>query len=294
MNNNGNTINLLTQLKTVTRHNRQGSFKTRERYEEAMKRFCHFLARQYRLEKLNNIAPKHLYAYVEHMKQKDLSSATIKTELAAIRFWHDKLPRPRFKLPENAEMSLERRSFGKIDRTWKTEEFNRFLIVCLQYSHRDYATIACLARYAGLRIHECFRLDTATARQSVKTELITVKGKGGKLRTVPINDSIRIGLEKMLEITPRGHKLFVPQNSQTDREIEGIQQFIIRHRPEFQSGERTYPLHLHGLRHTFAQERYSGLVAAGHTQIAAELQVSQLLGHTRPEVTRIYLAGLAE
>jgi len=159
MNSNGSYTNLLAQLKKLTRHNRQGSFKTRERYEESMKRFCRFLAENYRLEKLSNIAPKHLLAYVEHMQEKGLKPATIKTELAAIRFWHDKLPEPRFSLPENAEMSLERCSFGKVDRTWETEEFNRFLIVCLQYTHEDYATIACLARYAGLRIHECFRLD---------------------------------------------------------------------------------------------------------------------------------------
>ena len=60
MNNNGSTINLLAQLNKLTRHNRQGSFKTRERYEEAMKRFCRFLAESYRLEKLSNIAPKHI------------------------------------------------------------------------------------------------------------------------------------------------------------------------------------------------------------------------------------------
>ena len=291
MNNSGSYTNLLAQLKKLTRHNRQGSFKTRERYEESMKRFCRFLAETYRLEKLGNIAPKHLCAYVEHMQQKELKPATIKTELAAIRFWHDKLPRPRFTLPENGEMSLERRSFGKVNRTWKIEEFNRFLIVCLQYNYEDYATIACLARYAGLRIHECFRLDTATAEQAVKTGLISVKGKGGKLRIVPINDSIKTGLKQMLEITPRGHKLFVPQNSQTDIEIKRMQQFIIQHRHEFQSGERTYPLHMHGLRHTYAQEQYLSLAASGYTKIEAELEVSKLLGHTRPEVTRIYIAG---
>lgn len=50
--------NLLLQLDKLRRHNRQGSFKTRERYYEAMKRFCRFLAEQYHLERLANIAPK--------------------------------------------------------------------------------------------------------------------------------------------------------------------------------------------------------------------------------------------
>ena len=35
-------------------------------------------------------------------------------------------------------------------------------------------------------------------------------------------------------------------------------------------------------------------MAAGHTQPTAELQVSMPLGHTRTEVTRIYLAGAQE
>jgi len=259
-----------------------------------MKRFCRFLAEQYHLEKLENIAPKHILAYVLHMQHKNLSPATIKTELAAIRFWHDKLPRPRFKLPDNAEMHLERRSFGKVDRTWEADEFGRFIARCRQHRREDYAAITCLARYAGLRIHECFRLDTATAENALKNMTLTVKGKGGKLRAVPINDTVKAALQGMLKTTPRGHKLFVPRDSRTDAEIEALQQFILRHRPEFQSGAREYPLHMHGLRHTYAQAQYAGLVAAGHTQIAAELHVSKLLGHTRPEVTRIYLAGLSE
>ena len=35
---------LLTQLDKLARHNRQGSYRTRERYYEAFKRFCAFLA----------------------------------------------------------------------------------------------------------------------------------------------------------------------------------------------------------------------------------------------------------
>ena len=64
--------------------------------------------------------------------------------------------------------------------------------------------------YAGLRIHECFRIDTAIAEQALQENAITVKGKGGKIRTVPINESISIELKKLLAVTSRGHKLFVP------------------------------------------------------------------------------------
>ena len=35
---------LVTQLDKLARHNRQGSFRTKDRYYEAVKRFCAYLA----------------------------------------------------------------------------------------------------------------------------------------------------------------------------------------------------------------------------------------------------------
>lgn len=57
---------LIAQLDKVARHNRQGSFRTKERYYEAMHRFCKFLSEEYRLHKLANFSGKHLTAYVIH------------------------------------------------------------------------------------------------------------------------------------------------------------------------------------------------------------------------------------
>ena len=47
---------LIAQLDKIARHNRQGSFRTRERYYKAMKRFCRFLAEEYHLQKLSNLS----------------------------------------------------------------------------------------------------------------------------------------------------------------------------------------------------------------------------------------------
>lgn len=51
----------------------------------------------------------------------------------------------------------------------------------------------------GLRIHECFRIDTAAAERALRENALTVKGKGGKVRTVPIEDErILMMLRKLL------------------------------------------------------------------------------------------------
>ena len=139
-------------------------------------------------------------------------ASTIKTDLAAIRFFHDKMSRPKYQLPTNDELAveLERRCFGGADRTWSTAEFNRMLGKALAADRYDYILALYLARYAGLRIHECFRMDTAAAEQALRENVITVKGKGGKVRTVPINEQIALALRKQLDRTQRSHKLLVP------------------------------------------------------------------------------------
>ena len=292
MKNQGIYYSLIAQLDKIARHNRQGSYRTKERYYMAMKRFCHFLAEEYHLQKLSNISSKHLVAYVLWMQEKGLSASTIKTDLAAIRFFHDKISNAKYTLPSNAELGveLERRRFGDTDRTWSTLEFTRMLK--LASDNDGYLLAFHLARYAGLRIHECFRIDTAIARQAIREGAITIKGKGGKIRTVPINQQIVLVLEKCLAITPTGSKLLVPDDVPTDKAINQLQQFIIRHRDDVQDPNSSRPLTFLGLRHTYAAEKYRFFLADGISELDAHLTVSRLLGHERADVTNIYLSSL--
>jgi len=284
---------LIAQLDKAARHNRQGSYRTRERYYKAMKRFCRFLAEEYRLQKLSNISAKHLNAYIQRLQAEGKSASTVKTDLAAIRFFHDKLD-TRHTLPDNEHLTvkLERRKFGGVDRTWSQREFNLFIAKCWDARHEDYAAIASLTYYTGLRIHECFRLDTAAAEGALRTGYLTVKGKGGKVRSVPINETIRIELTKMLAVTPRGQKLFVPEQTPTHAAINRLQQFICAVRSEIQDPDSARPMTHHGLRHTYAARIYQEQIEGGDSPLDARYQVSRLLGHERPDVTRAYLASV--
>ena len=278
---------LLDQLDKLAKHNRQGSFQTKDRYYEAMKRFCMFLADEFRLQKLPNISGKHLVAYVMHMQEQGKSASTIKTDLAAIRFFHDKMDNAKYRLPDNDELSveLERRRFGGVDRTWSAAEFNRMIGKAVAENRDD---IAC-----ALRVHEVMRLDTATAESALREDAITVKGKGGKIRTVPIEDErVRVALETMLKRTERGHKLFVPDGVPTDRAINGVQLFILKHRDDVADEGREANLTFHGLRHTYAAVKYHILTENGMSALDAHYEVSRLLGHERPDVTDIYLASV--
>ena len=290
----GNRQPLIDQLDKIFRHNRQGSYRTKERYYEAMRRFCYFLADEYRLQKLANINGKHLTAYVLRMQEEGKSPSTIKTDLSAIRFFHDKISDAKYDLPSNDELTvkLERRSFGGVDRSWSEEEFNRMLGKALAENRYDYILALYLARYAGLRIHECFRLDTAAAEDALRKNAITIKGKGGKIRTIPINEPISIALREQLNCTERGHKLLVPDEMDTDYAMYRLQQFIRDHREEIQNPDSDRPMTFHGLRHTYAAETYTKLLQQGKSPLDARYEVSRLLGHERADVTNIYLASV--
>lgn len=287
---------LVSQLDKLARHNRQGSFQTKARYYEAFKRFCAFLADEFHLQKLSNISGKHLVSYVLYLQGNDLAASTIKTDLAAIRFFHDKMNNPKYELPTNDELGveLEQRCFGGVNRTWSNVEFNKMLGRALGDDRWDYILALYLGRFAGLRIHECFRIDTATAEQALRENTITIKGKGGKVRTVPIEDErITTHLKKQLERTERGHKLLVPDGMPTDRAINQLQLFIYSNRGDFQE-DANRPLTFHGLRHTYAAEKYQKLIDSGMGSLDAHFAVSRLLGHERADVTDIYLASLSK
>ncbi len=285
-------INLLSQAQKLYRHNRQGSYKTKERYFEAYKRFLHFVGEEFHLQKLSNISGKHLSAYVEYMQNKGYAASTIKTDLAAIRFWQDKISDAKYVLPENREFSLERRKFGGVDRTWSMSEFNKMIAVCWRQKRADYEACIVIARYAGLRIHEVLRIDTAIANAALKNGYFTIKGKGGKGRNVPINESIKIELQKFLKITTAGYKLFVAQDKHTHVVKMELQNFIAKYRKEVERENREAPLTFHGLRHTYAAEMYQKFIGEGKTDTEAKLAVSKLLGHEREDVTNIYLESI--
>ena len=99
--------------------------------------------------------------------------------------------------------------------------------------------------------------------------------------------------QTLLEKTERGHKLLAPDGIPTDRAINGMQQFILRNRDAI--CDPTAPdrrITFHGLRHTYAAEKYTSLVDGGMTPLDAHFTVSRLLGHERLDVTDIYLASV--
>ena len=78
--NSGVYKNLLAQVDAIYKHSNELSFKTRARYFEATKRFCKYLADNFRLQNFKNVDDRHFKAYAEHLKENN-AAATIQSDL---------------------------------------------------------------------------------------------------------------------------------------------------------------------------------------------------------------------
>ncbi|MFR6693548.1 MAG: tyrosine-type recombinase/integrase [Dysosmobacter sp.] len=164
------------------------------------------------------------------------------------------------------------------------------MTACREADRTDYADIATLTFYVGLRIHEVCRLDTAAVEAWERSGLLTVKGKGGRVRSVPVTAAAaKQALRDRKAAVRRGHKLFVPDDVATDAYIHAFQAFLREHRPD--QGTNPRPLTHHGMRHSYAARQYREALDGGATEYRAKLEVSKLLGHGRADVTDVYLAS---
>lgn len=281
--------NLCVQIEKVFRHCNQGSFKTRERYEDGVKNFAKFMADAFKKQNLNNIKPKHLYAYVEFMQDVGYSTSYVTTNLSAFRFFYDQVGNDSSKLPNNNKLGVISRSKEERigDNKARTPlEIENFMRYAGDVGQVRYGEMVILSSQLGLRLHEVCRLDKNHLRQALQEGKISIKGKGGLVRDVTVSDKTLI--QKLYDNTKRGYKVFIKEGEQTHKVIKNIQMFIYNNQEKF-ALDKGKQLTFHGLRHFYCQNRYKELLRGGLTDLQARKVVSRELGHYRISITEIYL-----
>lgn len=301
--NKGSYRNLMRQLNKLARHCKGVGLTTQRQYYHHMDLFLRYLADEFGLRKLSNISGKHIASYVEERKFEGKSAATVKNDVAAIRYYHDQIPDHRNRLPSNLGLlekygiSLEKRTFGGVDRKWTLGEVEQMIQIALHRERTDIAAMIQLGSGLGLRIHEIVRLSRGDIERAIRSNTLSVKGKGGLIRQVPLENGMVSLLKSITLGVPRGHKLFVPINNKAHEVIRSVQAFILKYRDQVEEkGIRPSGVSLtfHGLRHLYAYERYNAFLENGFSESAARIKVAILIGHSREDVTRIYLAKRKE
>lgn len=300
--NKGAYLNLMLQLNKIARHAKGVSVnKTLPQYYNHMDLFFRFVADNYNLKTLANIQNKHLVDYVSERQSEGKSASTIKNDLAAIRYFHDQIPNPRYQLSSNQilsenynEFHLERRRFGGVDRRPTELEYQALVTLAQQSNSSSLAVIIMLCREQGLRVHEAVRLSRVDAEKALREGFLTVKGKGGLIRQIPLQTQSFSVLQDAMQQVNRGEKLFVLQDQKAHQVIQRVQDFIRNNRQKVLDPLNTRPkgvdITMHSFRHAYAKEQYELFIEKGYTEGDARLAVSKLIGHNREDVTRIYLA----
>lgn len=284
--------NLEKQIEKTFKHCRQGSKKTRFRYKDGTKHIAKFLAVAYQKQSLNNISNQALEEYVQQAQEIGYSKGYISTNLSAIRFFVNQIKDSSY-IKSNKELGVESRTqedrIGP-NRAWTRTQVEEMYRLAINNNYSRVADVVRLAYTHGLRLHEITRLDRATLLKALRKNELTIKGKGGLIRQVPLrNEAARKHIRELADKTPlNSYKVFVLKNEKTHEVMKEAQNFIQNYRDKvIEPGGHN--ITLHGLRHTYAQERYLELTEAGKGEYDAKLQISRELGHFRAEVTDIYL-----
>jgi len=231
--------NLISQIKKINRETNERSYKTRERYYDATERFCGYLAMNFHLQKFQNVREKHLHDYTKYLKETNISTKTIKTELSAIRFFHDHSGSHNI-LPDNNKLNLDKVESSKIDRAWTIEEIKEGIALAKIMGRADVAASLNLGYQFGMRLEETCRCNVSYLKSAIDNEELYVKGKGGQIRYVPVKNEKQMdllhGLLKYAQMQKKtgGEKIFVDSvKGGTEAKKKSIEGWIQRNRDKF-------------------------------------------------------------
>ena len=294
--NTGLQENLLVQLRTILEHARQGSYETRRRYARAGIRFVKWLADEFHVQRLANLHSKHLKSYADHLKSQGLSPKYIETELSAVRWIHGQIAAPRNRIDKgpgaNAALDVIHDSRVGVHREWSKSEQDLMVGLALDSGRDDIARIIRLACATGLRLNEVCTLRRHQAEEAIRTGVLRVKGKNGKVREIPVNSPTCDLLLGSIQEVKRGDYLFCPSHRSIPAFKADVEDFIRRNREIIQAPDRVSSAHnvrpgaksalsMHGLRYKYVQDEYHRLVSLGISRPEAERQVMRQVGHER-------------
>lgn len=273
---------LLAQFTSIVRNDRSGSFMTKKRREQAFTHFLNYVSITYKKKKISNITNKHLRSYVSGRLQNGIAVKTIKTDLSSIRH---------YLALAGANVNITNKELGLSNAPLEAKkgaspaEIERALRIAPPSFHM---VILLMAAF-GLRENEACSLANGQFRAAKKQGYLRVKGKGGKIRSIKIEnqkqeDAIDTALANIGKFNDGfdldDDKFFVNRDKgavlkfkrKLSRSWENNYELI-------KDPERSDGLSNHDLRRYSAQELYDSLRRAGKTKEEALGEVANFLGH---------------
>ncbi len=269
------------------------SVGTARNYEQSLKTCCDYL-KEFKLGSLREMTPEKANTYLE-LRAQECSQKTIDMDRQALQAMMQHVTH---ELKETDKLDVIKSSVETVEssRSYTPEQVNA--IIQHQTEHHALSTQLCYE--SGLRAHELHTLrpsgEVNPSPRDVHqdkfshlpndSKTYTVEGKGGLIREVQIPNHLAEKLEE--------RRLDMPQQI-SDRGVNYESHYNIAGGHKFSdafskasSRALGYSNGAHGLRHSYAQNRYEQL--ANHFErLDVMTIISQELGHFRPDITEVYL-----
>ena len=261
------------------------SVSTFQRYRQALAQAGKWARIHHGIRRLDHVTPEIARAYLDHRRCDGIGQKQLDNDRNALQFVTGKLGR----VKAQTEAEKESRAYSKDEAAEIADR-----------QHDRNALATRIAYDAGLRAHELHtlrRANEASPSQARKWHpdrflgrtgvRYVVRGKGGLRREVLLSHGLSLALEARRLSEPRLVK---------DRKIHYQSLYDIGGGAAWSKsfGKRSQTVlglsrGAHGLRHGYAQNRFSELKALGLADKAAKQLISQELGHFRVRIVEVYL-----
>ncbi len=271
---------------------RRSSENTQDAYSDDLQQFCAYLRDRHSVDEplLEHMSKQSIRGFLSYLMQEKYSARSVARKLAALRALCKYLiredaiqtnptlniasPKLQRKLPDYLSLD-EVKALLQLPDLNTLEGIRDFLILELFYA-------------TGMRVSELANLRLENLR--FDENVIRIRGKGNKIRIVPMGARVRQDVQRYLDKRQQQEKaavefkdyIFVKDNKEpfTRSQIAYVVRNYVK---RVASSEKAHP---HALRHTFATH----LLNEG----ADLMSVKELLGHANLSTTQIYTHVSAE
>lgn len=282
--------NFMCQANQVLRRNRDGSHATQAERKKVIQLIDKEL-RELGVKKLElrNLKRKHIDKLLKHWNESGKAAGTIKNRMSHIRWLAEKIGKSGLVPASNTSLGIAKRQY--VTNKSKARHLSETQLKALGDPHLEAALR--MQKAFGLRREEAMKIILRDADRG--THLHIVKTKGARPRDIPIRTEEQRSLIDEVKSLVGAGSLIPP-------ELKYVQQLRRFEKACIEIGlDRS-----HGLRHAYAQQRYLELTgwcapaAAGKsskeltreeklTDRESRLIISEELGHSREDVTAVYL-----
>lgn len=287
-------------LMSICARNRDGSQATQANRRSMLSLFVKQLAEaNYKTNQMrpSDLKGRHINALLRTWQAEGVSTGTIKNRMTTLRWWSEKIGN-KGAVKSNAELNIENRVLVKNES--KALSLKDFDLSNVDESIRQSLKLQAefgLRREEAMKFQPEFALDGQVIDNAKYIRLKGTWTKGGRGRVIPItNDKQRQELRNAFAQAVKNGGSMIPKEKSYKSQVANFE-------------KQTHEIGLgntHGLRHAYAQRRYAELIGFACPAIDSDrvlsaderakdkeirLEISEELGHSRINITSIYLGS---